>query len=178
MTKTLFNKSVLLILMYVFSINGFAADSKPFIYKSHSLSDTLFILPTPKPLPKISFWGIKEDFPVFKILLEDDRQIKYVENNILLDCIKYNIFSDNSVYKVGEKAKIILRLEFIDGLQQSWRNEDCQKLALKVALPVGFVQTGGSYYDFMQLEFNDINNFYELTLEGTFNESVEKACFV
>jgi RHS repeat-associated protein len=52
------------------------------------------------------------------------------------------------------------------------------KLALKIAFPEGFVQNGGTYYDFIPLEFNTKQKNITLTIEGYFKNLIINPCFI
>lgn len=134
--------------------------------------------PLYRPLPFLNLQKILEEPTFVKTLKDGDKDIKYIENDASVDCIFYNITSDKNNYQIGETVKIKIKAQFYDNLNLSYRDEECQKITLKVVLPKGFVQQGGNYYDFIALSFDRNNNSQELEIIGHFTEFNDNASFV
>jgi hypothetical protein len=141
--------------------------------------DITLPIPPKKPLPRVKLFK-NDDAANIKTVYDEEkgREIKYTEDNAVIDCIRYDFIMDNKTITTGVETEIKVRLEYYSGLNMSWRNEDCQKLSIKVVFPKGFVQTGGTYYDFINVNFEDNERIKELSIKGIFYTPQEKATFL
>jgi hypothetical protein len=119
----------------------------------------------------------KNNFP-----LKDElpyKKIKWVDDEGGVDCISYKIVSDKPKYKTGEAVKLKIQLDYIDQLPAIWKQQNCTKLSVKLVFPENFIQTGGTYYDFIPLIFSDKEKSKELTIEGKFiSTKTNNPCFL
>lgn len=182
MRKNLYLKFLLLVITILTNFlspsNTWANDDDGGIKKkpkSNSLP-----LPIKKPLPKLLRLANLSELAKTKTVFDEDndRELKYIEDNVLVDCIRYNFSTSNKSAKTGEEVELKLHLEMVDGLPLVWRDEDCQKLAIKVVFPKGFVQTGGNYYDFVNLNFDENTYSADFIIKGTYQIPNEKSCFL
>ena len=130
-----------------------------------------------RPLP-FSKKGLLDKEPSLeKTIADGSNQIKYTDNKNIVDCIFYEILTNKNKYEIGEKVILKIKITFYDNLYLSYKDEECQKIALKVVFPQGFSQYGGNYQDFIPLSFDKLNNSQELEIIGQFNEFNANPCF-
>lgn len=127
-----------------------------------------------KPLPKLVLKSVN---PIFfrAPFIDDDkpkenRPVKWIESANMVDCIRYELFADKKNVKIGEEVVVTVRLAFADGLPFAWRDEDCERLSIMVVFPKSFQQTGGSYFNFMPIRFDENNKIFEITIKGIFTK--------
>ncbi|SOE21245.1 hypothetical protein SAMN06298216_1716 [Spirosomataceae bacterium TFI 002] len=109
---------------------------------------------------------------------DGDAEIKWIEDDGAVDCITYTLTSNKDSYETGEEVIITATLRYINNLPLSWKDEDCQNLALKVILGNGFVKTGGDYFDYMTVKFDEFNLTREIKIKGYFKDANDRSCFL
>ena len=158
MKKSLLNHLVFAIVFFTISTGAFAKRNPAIISPNNIYADTLGV----NKLPFHPLWFVSDNLPVVKIVKDNDKDVKYVEDNAVVDCIRYNISTENNEIQTGKEVAFKVKLDFISELHYMWRDEDCQKLALKVVFPKGFSQTGGTYVDFTTITFDENNKSVNL----------------
>ncbi|WP_255037856.1 Ig-like domain-containing protein [Lacihabitans soyangensis] len=128
-----------------------------------------------KPLKEKTENGRKKNNPI--VVFEGKKEIRFFNDNNYIDCIKYEIKTSKKNYDIGEKISISIILEYFGGLHQSFKDEECQNLSIKVVFPRGFIQEGGNYFEFIPLEFSANNPRIELDVVGSFYEYNENPKF-
>lgn len=125
--KKLLQSTFLFSCLFFFTINFAFANKDLKVFEKNILrTDSL----ENNKLPSLIIWQKNRnvEFPLFNIIKDNRRDLKYFEDNKFLDCIKYNLKTDKNSYFIGEPVKVSVKLEYIDGLNESWKNEDCQNL--------------------------------------------------
>jgi RHS repeat-associated protein len=149
-----------------------------FAFKANISDTTSSAKTVPIPLPFLKKSLFDKEPTLEKTISDGQKQIKYTDDKNVVDCIFYEILSDKNKYEIGEQVKIKIKIVFYDNLNLSYKDEECQKIALKVVLPKGFSQTGGSYYDFISLTLDKNNKSKELEIIGQFYEINQEQCFI
>ncbi len=95
------------------------------------------------------------------------------------DPIRFTMQADRDSVAIGEAVTITITAELLPILpSQLFFFESQRSFSLKVLLPDGFIQTGGTYYDYTGNDFKAGGTAYAtFTLQGQFTHPVDKPTF-
>ncbi|MGL4630077.1 MAG: hypothetical protein ACRCVT_02630, partial [Leadbetterella sp.] len=145
----------------------------------------------PVPGPRMSFFSIPElpnpiqlyNFdstsnewvatPLKTPLIKDFINLK----NVSFDPIRFDVVSSVDSIQLGKEFEITISAEFLDvNKMLMFQFEGSNEYSLKLILPQGFVQTGGTYYDFIEGKVDKDNPIQKYTIKGYF-EAAPISCF-
>ncbi|WP_165372191.1 DUF6443 domain-containing protein [Emticicia agri] len=98
-------------------------------------------------------------------------KIDYIEKKIEFDPVRFRVSTNKDSVEIGEEFEIKITAEFLDvSPTLMFQFEGSNEYTLKVLFSNGFVQTGGTYYDFMEGKVTGENPKQEYTIKGYYKD--------
>jgi hypothetical protein len=99
-------------------------------------------------------------------------------NKFAFDPVRFTLRSSKDSVAANEEFTLTITADYLDvSPQLMFQFEGSSSYALKMLLPEGFVQTGGSYYDFISSMVDKQNPSQSYTITGYFEKQVPVPCF-
>jgi hypothetical protein len=98
---------------------------------------------------------------------------------LAIDPIRFTLQSNKSQVEVGEEFEITITAQLLDiPPSLMFFFEEQKSFVLKMLLPTGFEQTGGSYYDLVNGKFSNLPaDPVTYTIKGRFTQQPDSTCF-
>jgi hypothetical protein len=92
--------------------------------------------------------------------------------------VRFTLRASKDSVATREEVELTITAEYLDvSPNLIFQFEGSNTFAIKMLLPAGFVQTGGSYYDFISGEVNKEKPFQTYTIKGYFETEINEPCF-
>lgn len=94
------------------------------------------------------------------------------------DPVRFTLSSNKDSVSIGEEIEIKITADYLDvSPSLMFQFEGSNAFTLKMLLPEGFIQTGGTYYDYIQGKVDKTNPKQEFTIKGIFEAQSKEPCF-
>lgn len=146
---------------------------------------TIEPLPLRKPLPYIKTIYDELDFYKYDsvahtFLPNQDKSIELAHKiqAFGFDPVRFTMRSNKNDISVNEEIEITISAEFLNvSPRLMFTLEGSTEYTLKMLMPEGFIQTGGTYYDFIKGKVDENTSKMEYTIKGYFEKRTEGAFF-
>ncbi|WP_337044427.1 LamG-like jellyroll fold domain-containing protein [Emticicia sp. 17c] len=128
-----------------------------------------------KKIPLNELLGLDEkEYYKYDSVAHTFRKIESNEKNMVFDPVRFRLSASKDSIAIGEEFEIKITAEFVDvNHALMFQFEGSNEFTLKMLLPDGFIQTGGTYYDFVQGKVTKENPRQEFAIRGFFEKANE-----